>query len=1206
MIGRKKTLTILLSLLLVCGLVLIAVGREVPVKTDYKVSPNATPDPNWELKQQQTADHEDGWVPPANDESVPPEIMTIRSTVPADVRNNPFPGAGGVSKDFDPKTDILFEGFEDGVMPPPGPPPWTVVVNNAYTWAIDDYNPYAGYYDASCEYDPYYTGQQDEWMISPSIDLTSKADWYLDFYWMGSYYWSVDPYDNYDLNVYISTDGGSNWTYLWSENDVGVFDSWTWYNQNIPLAAYSAYNDVKIAFQYDGYDGAQFCVDDISVNDAEAPIGRCCYGDPQAPSCADITEAECLDAPYNGTWTQGLNCNDDPCPLLPPNDDCHDVTPQLLPYTFTGNNEAATYDTYCQWFGDYPNVWFAFELTECMDVTIEYCGCPAGWANGWLNLVTDCDCPDGTLLSYTSYDWGCANGNFRIYFNLLDAGVYYYPVMLDPGNGAVGDYSIYVHGVPCPPPTPGDNCTDPFPVTIGLGDLRYTIADQYTCGRLNHYSETCLGSYDGGEDLIIELYVTDDMTVDITLDPKGTTWSGMAIDDVCPLSSGSGDCMGKVTSSSGDPKTIPGVDLAKDTYYYIMVDTWPTPDCIPDLDVIITLAAGGPENDDCADATAIGDVTNLAFTTVGAGFDGGGSCLSSPNIWYCYTATCTGNATISLCGSSYDTKLAVYEGCACDPLGGELCCNDDACGLQSECKVAVVAGQEYLIEVGGYGSNTGAGVLTTSCLEAQDPPYNDECQNANIQTGPYPVTVTGDNSWSTNEVPDCLGDCGHAWEAFTIDEQLDVTIDFCGTTPNFELIYIIIFDECPCDAASEPVFAAATDWNLCGGDGNVTMYYPALPAGTYYIPVLSCHPDYPTHYYEGPYTITINAEELDYCDASGGCDEYIYHVVFNPDITINNYSGCEGYGNFLHLSTDVEPGESYALMIELGGAWSSDETAVWIDFDQSKTFDEDELVLYGYGYGPFNETVLIPADAPFGETRMRVRLTWNATAVPCGHTSYGEAEDYTINIICVPADSEVGIGTDPIWMYYQFTINPEHSEVDLYIAPDNVGGPAASTIDLTSIMINGISVPGTLVGPIAGFSCDQTVLCTMQLEDFLVPYGAPLGENLVTYNVTGDYLPKTGFVFSGEVTVFGKDPLNPAKWMVPEGEVVIRGDCDRSGYANIADVIFLLSFIFADGEAPSPHMVADVDCSMNVNIADVVYFITYIFGDGPAPCPAND
>jgi hypothetical protein len=61
--------------------------------------------------------------------------------------------------------------------------------------------------------------------------------------------------------------------------------------------------------------------------------------------------------------------------------------------------------------------------------------------------------------------------------------------------------------------------------------------------------------------------------------------------------------------------------------------------------------------------------------------------------------------------------LAVYEGCKCYPTANDLIeCNDDAGNTyQSEITFAANIGEEYLIEVGGYGNEKGAGLLTINC-----------------------------------------------------------------------------------------------------------------------------------------------------------------------------------------------------------------------------------------------------------------------------------------------------------------------------------------------------------------------------------------------------------------------------------------------------------------------------------------------------------
>ena len=124
-----------------------------------------------------------------------------------------------------------------------------------------------------------------------------------------------------------------------------------------------------------------------------------------------------------------------------------------------------------------------------------------------------------------------------------------------------------------------------------------------------------------------------------------------------------------------------------------------------------------PPGDACSDAIAVNEVENLSFDTTGARFGGRGLCMVSPNIWYCYTASCSGDVTVSLLGSSYDTMLAVYDGCECFPTSHDfIACNDDFGGTyQSQITFTAVAGNQYLIEIGGYGGSQGKGFLTITC-----------------------------------------------------------------------------------------------------------------------------------------------------------------------------------------------------------------------------------------------------------------------------------------------------------------------------------------------------------------------------------------------------------------------------------------------------------------------------------------------------------
>jgi hypothetical protein len=153
---------------------------------------------------------------------------------------------------------------------------------------------------------------------------------------------------------------------------------------------------------------------------------------------------------------------------------------------------------------------------------------------------------------------------------------------------AMPNHTFQGLGTTCTPNpcAPGSNCSNPIVVDLNKkapGDTLYFDQNQTTCGKGHDYDYiTCLNPYDGGEDIIYQINVTSTVTVDINLDDKGNTWGGVAIDDECPPAS---PCMAYATGYSG-PYQIKGITLTPGTYF-IMVDTWPAPDCIPDFDLTI-------------------------------------------------------------------------------------------------------------------------------------------------------------------------------------------------------------------------------------------------------------------------------------------------------------------------------------------------------------------------------------------------------------------------------------------------------------------------------------------------------------------------------------------------------------------------------------------------------------------------------------------
>ena len=150
---------------------------------------------------------------------------------------------------------------------------------------------------------------------------------------------------------------------------------------------------------------------------------------------------------------------------------------------------------------------------------------------------------------------------------------------------------------------------------------------------------------------------------------------------------------------------------------------------------------------------------------------------------------------------------------------------------------------------------------------------------------------------------------------------------------------------------------------------------------------------------------TLAGSSVSYCSASANntADERIGNVKFG---TINNTStGTAGYENFTSVSTSVNRGTSYSISVT--PAWTStvysEAYAVYIDYNGDGDFtDSGELAWSKTGSttSPATGSITIPATAALGSTRMRVMMQYSSVpSSSCGTYTYGQVEDYTLNIV---------------------------------------------------------------------------------------------------------------------------------------------------------------------------------------------------------------
>jgi hypothetical protein len=251
-----------------------------------------------------------------------------------------------------------------------------------------------------------------------------------------------------------------------------------------------------------------------------------------------------------------------------------------------------------------------------------------------------------------------------------------------------------------------------------------------------------------------------------------------------------------------------------------------------------------PTNNPCTGALAVTNGTT-PFTTCGATTDGPAGCTADNDVWFVYTATCTGTLTIGTCGSSFNTNMAVYTG-AC----GNLCplkCNDDngpACGgINASTSLYTTAGTAYRIRVGGNAPGVvGSGTLTISCIAG--PPPNDNCANAPAAG----LGTIGGTTIGATPTPGLVGMCGSSgaspdvFYSFNTCVAAPVTITTCGTAPclgtaAYDTV-LSVHRDCP-TATSNEVVVCNDDANTgpCSGTSRSIVTFLPEPCRNYIIRV---------------------------------------------------------------------------------------------------------------------------------------------------------------------------------------------------------------------------------------------------------------------------------------------------------------------------------------------------------------------------------
>jgi len=127
------------------------------------------------------------------------------------------------------------------------------------------------------------------------------------------------------------------------------------------------------------------------------------------------------------------------------------------------------------------------------------------------------------------------------------------------------------------------------------------------------------------------------------------------------------------------------------------------------------------------------------------------------------------------------------------------------------------------------------------------------------------------------------------------------------------------------------------------------------------------------------------------------------------------------------------------------------------------------------------------------------------------------------------------------------------------------------------------------------------------------------GTGGITWVDRDDVLSGSGLSLSGDGLLSGTPVIEDEMVLIVRAEdgvgglderqytlTIVRpymcGDANGDETINVADAVYMISYVFSGGPAPEPLEAGDANCDGTENIADAVYIVAHIFGGGPPPC----
>ena len=314
-------------------------------------------------------------------------------------------------------------------------------------------------------------------------------------------------------------------------------------------------------------------------------------------------------------------------------------------------------------------------------------------------------------------------------------------------------YYLILDSYPAPSCNPYTNLTISAPAppggcstgtgTVNVTSLPYTSTNRTTCGKVDDITATnsvaCGSSlYTSAEDevFIFTPTATGTSTISVT---SASSYVGITLFNGCPVTAGCtpglGSCIGYSQSYDGNQSMC--MNLNSGTTYYLVVDQFASPTCIPSYNISISAPSSAAPGTTCANPV---NISSLPFSLTGE------------------STTCMGNdysnASLGSCGSLYESgedKVYKYMASAPECIGITLSSTStSSIGYQVYSGCPGSAGTTCIVNNGGATSGTLTGSAT---LPSAGTYYIIVDTWAAPTSASYDISITSYGSGAPNDLP---------------------------------------------------------------------------------------------------------------------------------------------------------------------------------------------------------------------------------------------------------------------------------------------------------------------------------------------------------------------------------------------------------------------------------------------------------------------